>query len=200
MIPVAAMPFTIRPARVEDADAIAHVHHQSWEETYPGLMPPELLERVSLDHRLAQWRRGLAAPAPGLARFVAERDEDMTAIAQCGPPQDADLGTTHEIWLLYVLRKAQGLGLGVALMKTMFDHLRMSRPAGDGEPPGQPEFGAVMRPPDESVGLWVLTRNEPAIRFYERLGARRDRTIRRGEWNGAVIEDVAMRWERAPEL
>jgi hypothetical protein len=95
MIRRMSLPFSIRPARAADADAIAHVHHQSWGETYPGLMPPELLARVTLDYRLCQWRRLLADPAPGIARFVAETEatrggaaeNNIVGVCQCGPPQ-----------------------------------------------------------------------------------------------------------------
>ncbi len=174
-------PFTIRPATVADADAIAQVHHQSWEETYPGLMPPELLERMTLDHRLRQWRRIIHDMPDGGARFVAEQNGKMIAIAQCGAAREAELQAPWEIWMVYVLREAQGIGVGAALMRAMFDHLKNLPPRGDG-----------------SVALWTLALNARAVRYYEKLGARRIGAIKRDERMGVAIEDVAMRWEREP--
>ena len=38
----------VRPARIEDAPAIAEVHIQTWRETYAGLMPTEMLAGLSV--------------------------------------------------------------------------------------------------------------------------------------------------------
>ncbi|WP_342359404.1 N-acetyltransferase [Terrarubrum flagellatum] len=189
-----AAPSRIRRARIEDADAIAHVHHRSWEETYPGLLPPELI--VPLDERLGQWRRIIHENPAGVGRFVAEVDaptvgDDMrfapadapdvriVGIAQCGPAREPELETRYEIGRIYVLRAAQGVGVGKALMGAMFDALRASHVGGE----------------DRSVGLWVLKGNDRAIEFYERMGARVTGTIKRDERHGFIVEDVGMRWD-----
>jgi hypothetical protein len=39
----------VRPARDDDAAAIARVHWQSWQETYAGLMPQALLPELGGD-------------------------------------------------------------------------------------------------------------------------------------------------------
>lgn len=180
-------PFIIRPARVDDADAIAHVHHQSWEETYPGLMPPELLERVSLEHRLKQWRRIIHDEPEGGARFVAEASagypsgvattQTIIGIAQCGPAREPELNARHEIWMIYVLREAQKQGVGAALMRAMFDYLRSLDDAASN--------------PDRSVGLWVLKGNDTAIRFYEKHGFAQTGAIKRDERMGVTLEDIS---------
>ncbi len=38
----------IRPATLEDATAIAAIHVQSWRETYAGIMPEEVIGRLSV--------------------------------------------------------------------------------------------------------------------------------------------------------
>ena len=145
----------IRPARPEDAPAIARVHVTSWHETYPGLVPGwEIAARTYAD-RLALWTRALGKPSPGTAAFVAESNGAVVGFSLAGPQRTAalrDLGHTGEVRSLYVLRAAQGRGLGRGLMSAMLD--------------GLAERG------HGSAALWVVTAN-PAARFYERLGGGR---------------------------
>lgn len=187
-------PFKIRAARVEDADAIAHVHHQSWAETYPDMLPAELIARYSLDYRLAQWRRIIRETPPGVARFVAEaRDAEnnptVIGVAQCGPARDVDLGASFEIMMIYVLRRAQSLGVGRALMGAMFDCLAPQIAEAK-------KSGAIEQ---SCVGLWVLKGNDRAIRFYETMGAALTGPAKSEKRFGIAIEDIAMRWEKTPD-
>ncbi|MBN9062923.1 MAG: hypothetical protein BGP06_17265 [Rhizobiales bacterium 65-9] len=196
-------PFLVRPARSEDADAIAGVHHQGWRETYPGLMPQAVLDGMTLERRVQLWRRIIHEEPPGGARFVAEMSVGATAgkvesrfppgvataqrivgVAQCGPAREAELNARWEVWMLYVLRAAQQMGVGSALMRAMVDHLAK-----------QDDGGAEA---DRSLGLWVLKGNDRAIRFYRRQGAALTGVAKREERAGGVVDDVAMRWPDLP--
>ena len=46
----------IRPATVDDAAAVAHVHVSSWRSTYRGLMPDAVLDSLSVERRAEFWR------------------------------------------------------------------------------------------------------------------------------------------------
>ena len=46
---------TIRDAKPEDALAIAEVHIASWRTTYPGIMPQEHLDALSLTEYEQLW-------------------------------------------------------------------------------------------------------------------------------------------------
>ena len=48
----------IRTAVESDVEAIAHVHVASWRETYPGIMPQEILDGLREEQRVDQWRAG----------------------------------------------------------------------------------------------------------------------------------------------
>ena len=56
----------VRPARPEDARRIAEIHVETWRATYPGVMPQEVLDGLSVDEPRAE----LAGvdPAPRDAR------------------------------------------------------------------------------------------------------------------------------------
>ncbi|MEM7490071.1 MAG: GNAT family N-acetyltransferase, partial [Pseudomonadota bacterium] len=103
---------TPRPATPADAEEIARLHVRAWQETYPGLLPPE--EIAARDHpaRLRQWQGALASDAsrtvllPGLG------------FAQAGPQRMADHAAAYpeELYCLYLLRAGQGRGHGRALL------------------------------------------------------------------------------------
>lgn len=144
----------IRPASLADAEAIAFVHVTSWQETYSGLIPKHVLSSVSVSERATRWESILSGQSQSRSsEYVAEVDGEIVGFGSCGPQREADLGEqgfTGEIAAIYVLRRAQRIGLGTALMRTMVEHLRLDDHRG--------------------YSLWVLGQNLPARAFYETLG------------------------------
>ncbi len=53
---------TVRRAAPVDAAAIALVHVRAWQAAYRGLMPDDVLERLSVDERALRWRDILSNP------------------------------------------------------------------------------------------------------------------------------------------
>src|SRR5438445_11537738 len=49
----------IRPATLDDAEAIAAVHVHGWKWGYRGLLPDAYLAAMSVDRRIEQWRSWL---------------------------------------------------------------------------------------------------------------------------------------------
>lgn len=148
-------PPTIRPATDADVLPMAKVHIVSWRETYPGLLPERMLERMSIADEAIRWQRLLDRPRAwdGGQAFVAEQDGAIVGYGSCGGQRTEllrDRGFTGEIGELYVLRSAQGQGAGAGLMKAM--------------------AAALHRRGHHGLSLWVLEQNGPARRFYERLG------------------------------
>ncbi len=142
----------IRPARPADAPAIARVHVRAWQETYPGLLPPETIAERTEASRLAIWTRALSAPAAGRVILAAEHAGAVAGFGQAGPQRTQalrDMGHTGEVWALYLVAAAQGAGLGRGLMAAM--------------------LAALARAGHRSAALWVL-RDNPAAGFYARLG------------------------------
>jgi ribosomal protein S18 acetylase RimI-like enzyme len=154
----------IRRAGVDDAERIAEVHISSWRSAYRGLIPDTVLDGLSVEERAAMWRRWMSEEAPPIV-WMAEDEEEVVGFVAAGPQDPPDEGV-GEIYAIYLVPDHAGRGLGRALLDRAVDDLRA---------------GGL----HEAV-LWVLARNRPARRFYERAGWRTD-----GATKTEPIGDVA---------
>lgn len=140
------MKLEIRDMRPEDMDGKGYVHWKSWQETYPGLVDAGYLSRMTLEKcREIAHRRSENT-------LVAELDGKITGFI-CYGRNDSG---ANEIISIYLLKEAQGLGLGRRLMDEAFRRLA----------------------PDLPVVLWVLKGNDQAIGFYKHYGFRLDGTTK----------------------
>lgn len=145
----------VRVATAADAAAIAFLHWQGWRVTYGGFVPAELIARRTLARRLGEWRERLALP--GLAflaedgRGVARGFVHATAPEHLppGPPPVPPIDL--EVGYLYVDPRAQGQGLGRALLAALAE-------------------AALAR--GWRRGLVVAFAGNPFAGFYVRSGAR----------------------------
>lgn len=146
-------PFTVRPARVEDAAAMARMHVRSWQETYRGLMPDRVLDDPGLvDARERFWTAALVDERYRANRVaVAECDGAVVGVAMAGPPANANPGWSH-LYVLYVLAAHHGSGTGAALLNAVVGT-------------------------HESVALWVADPNPRAQAFYRKQGFVPDGTM-----------------------
>lgn len=95
-------PFQLRPARPDDADAIATIHTEARRAAMPWLPTPHTLDETR------HWIAALVLPRQVV--WVAEREGRVAGVAALD-------GTTLE--QLYVLPAAQGQGVGGALLAKM---------------------------------------------------------------------------------
>lgn len=169
----------VRPARVDDAAAIARVHVATWRSTYPGLLPDQYLLGLSAQAHAAQWRDLLKARRRA---FVAEADTraadglpatSIVGFATCGRQRSHLAQYDGEFCALYVHEDAQGQGYGRRLMTAM---------AAD-----------MARGGMRSACVWVL-RGNPACWFYERLGGRRvgEKPL---DFAGTTLSEIAYGWD-----
>jgi GNAT superfamily N-acetyltransferase len=140
---------SIRQAVVADAEPLAHLHVDVWDDAYTGLMPQGILDdrREKVAERVEKWRDILGGDRP---TWVAESSDGLVGFASAGPARDNDMDEILELWALYVRASAWGTGVGHALFDITVG--------------------------DRAAYLWVLAGNERAIRFYERQGFRLDGT------------------------
>lgn len=142
---------TFRPMRADDADAVAALHAASWRSAYRGIFSDQFLDHEAAQERQQAWRDRLQANPSGTDwGLVAEDDSgQLVGFAYVMPAYDADWG--DYIDNLHVAPTFKGGGVGRRLMQAVAQRLcaDSSRP----------------------LFLWVLDANEPAKRFYARLGA-----------------------------
>ena len=169
----------IRRARRDDAAAIGRVHVETWQSSYAGLLPDELLVAMSDVRQSAWWARALEDPDQARGVFVADdEDRGVVGFASGGPVRDPPEGLdgmearVGEVYTLYVEPDFQNRGLGRSLLDALFGQL-----ASDGF---------------DTAVLWMLAEN-PTRFFYEGLGGEavgeRIDTLA-----GADVEEVAYAW------
>lgn len=179
----AAEDIGIRAARAEDAAAIARIHVESWQATYAGLLPDEVLLGLdSRQHEARWWRHVLGRFRRNHLVYVAvEGDADgegeVVGFASGGPSREPHLDYDGEIYALYLRETHHGRGIGRDLFASALAGVRAAR--------------------GPSVIVWCLSAN-PSRFFYEHMGgamvARRPSRV-----GGARVEEFAYGWRDAPQ-
>lgn len=110
-------PRTIRPATLDDAEAIAHVQVETWCSAYQGMIADEFLDAMSEDERTSRWSEILRRPEH--ATFAAEVEgHGIVGFANGGPERDGREDYRGELCGLYVLPEWHGQGIGRQLVGT----------------------------------------------------------------------------------
>src|SRR5437660_3949548 len=170
------MSFTIRPARMEDAGAIAFVQVESWKSTYAGIVPDEYLASLSVKSRTVAWKELFDAGTSLM--FVAEDTTGVFGFVSGGKLRDPIEGYDAELYAIYLLQQKQLQGAGRLLLRKLVDGLRANH----------------LR----SLIVWVLARN-PAVGFYLRLGGHQvaEKQI---EIGGVQLTELAFAWANLDDL
>ncbi len=158
----------VRPARPDDAAAIAAVHVAAWQGAYAGILPEAYLAGMSLTRQAAYYHARIMA---GSGVFVAAAPGVMGFVT-AGRPRTHGLGD-GEVETLYVLDDWRDQGVGRDLLRAAASHLH----------------GAGCR----SAFLWVL-RDNPSRWFYRRMGGRAamESDVRVA---GTAVPQVAFVWD-----
>jgi len=169
--------FVVFPAGPTDAEDLARVHVTSWRETYRGLLSDAFLARMSEPGFTRRFRRDLADPKASVTLAAADR-YGLVGYAQGGPSrrlaQSRERTGEAEIATLYLLRQAQGHGLGAQLMRETARALAAQ--------------GAT------SLLISVLRDNIRARGFYEHLGGAPEAARREPGPGGQLLYEVAYTW------
>jgi GNAT superfamily N-acetyltransferase len=157
----------IRSGSTADAAQVAAVQREGWFAAYRGIIPDEIIDRVTAPDdgarvrqafRTRPWQRMIVAVQEsgedtagvvGYASFGPETD----ALSSPWPPplsRDGENGTVGELYALYVRPAWWSTGTGRALMERV--------------------LAKTARAGYRSITLWVLRDNARARRFYERAG------------------------------
>ena len=136
--------FLIRPANPNDIPGIAFVHYTSWIETYTGLIDDAYLKTLSVERQLKRAGNELENV------IVAELNGEVVGFCRRGAYRDQDVSKCGEVMAIYILKKAQGMGIGRALMEKALSSLSAS--------------GYTQ------CKLWALANNAHAAGFYKKMG------------------------------
>lgn len=166
--------YSVRHATPRDAKAIAEIHVATWQAAYKDLMPEDYLSKVSVEKRLAYWKEAIEFSEPQL--LVATDGDEIVGFVGFDRSRDAGTkSTVGEIWAMYVAPAHWGKGAGLALW--------------DGAREGLKEEGCTQ------VTLWVLLRNERALRFYEQAaGFKREMpSLKTVAFGSAKLEEIRLK-------
>ncbi len=164
----------IRAARIEDAVCIGRVHVDSWRTTYKGIVPTEVLANLSYAQREQNVRQRLSNPENKTHTYVAEDEQgQIVGFVVGGPNRDVDTAYRSELYAIYILKEAQGRGVGRQLTHALVEHLV------------QEEYYSML--------VWVFA-NNPARCFYESLGGKYLMT-KPMEIGGVIIDEVSYCWQ-----
>jgi ribosomal protein S18 acetylase RimI-like enzyme len=171
--------YVVFPAGPADAEALARTHVAAWRETYRGLLPDGYLARMSEALHARRFARSLLQPGPDEVTLAAADRSGIVGYAEAGPSRRRTPGEA-EVATLYVLREAQGYGLGRRLL-TQAARALAARGA-------------------RALVISVLAANAPARRFYEHLGGAAEPPRMEPGPAGQAYEEVAYRWAEIGRL
>ena len=143
----------VRAARSSDVKAIAKVHVLGWQHAYAGILPSNFLASLSIEQRARMWAEAIEKQTQRL--LVVEVAGELAGFAAFGLSRDVGAhATDFEVWAIYVSPGFLGTGAGRALWLQCLAEMKLA---------------------DASrVTLWVLAKNERAIRFYRAAGFTED--------------------------
>ena len=167
----------VRPADVDDAEAIARVHVATWRTAYRGLLPDDFLDSLSKADYEKRWARTITEGSSRV--YIAEEDSGVVGFASCGRERAGEVGYDGELYAIYVLDTAQRHGHGHELVRAVAGGLR--------------EMGL------KNMIVWVLRDNPTARKFYERRGGVYVRTqpITIGS---ALLQEVSYGWNSLDDI
>jgi len=168
----------LRPAKFEDAMAVARVHVRSWQAAYRGLLPAEYLDALKPEDRAVRYKFEDPDPARPFT-IVAEESSFITGFATTAPARDSDVKDCGELYAIYVDPACWNRGIGLDLMKAARARLV--------------ECGI-----QEAV-LWMMKGNTRAERFYEIDGWRPDGRERSETLWGVTVNELRYRRRLLPE-
>jgi GNAT superfamily N-acetyltransferase len=169
----------VRPARPDDAPAIADAHVRGWQQAYRGLVPDAVLDRLDVERRAAAWHERLSAPpAPGETdrTWVVEAPDGVAGFVLAGAARDEGVpppAGAGEVYAIYLRPERRGQGYGRALFGTAVEAL-----VADGYDP---------------LVVWVLEGNEAGRRFYTAAGFAADGASHTIDFDGEPVVEVRYR-------
>jgi ribosomal protein S18 acetylase RimI-like enzyme len=168
-----------RPARPDDAKAVADLHARSWRENYRGSFRDDFLDGDLPGERLRVWRERLDHPPANQFVQLAVDGARVVGFVCAYAGHDPQWGSLIDN--LHVARAAKRKGIASALVAQAGAWLLAVRP-------------------ELAVYLLVLEANASARRFYERIGGQNAGVSTMETNGGAVVRSCRYTWPRPARL
>jgi len=140
----------VRPARPEDAAAIARIQVDSYRSAYAGIFPQDYLDQFSYDDQESDWTQLLTSGTSDVVLVAEAGEAGLAGYALSRTPASYAAPYDSELVSLHVRRALHRKGLGLRLVSA--------------------SAASLAARGCRATMLWVLEAN-PARGFYERLGA-----------------------------
>ena len=161
----------MRPARPDDAPAIARVQATTWRTAYRPVLPAALLDEWDDDAVAGTWRAAITAPpTPAHLVLVAVERDQVVGFAAVAPAADAP--DVAELGPVLVEPRWGRRGHGSRLLAAVSDLVRA---------------GGTAR-----LQVWLLETDRVSERFYESAGWAPDGWARTLDTGGEPLREV--RW------
>jgi len=80
---------SVRPAVAADADEIARIQVTTWQHGYASILPPGVLEQVTIENAVVAWTEALTTPPSARHRvLVAQEQHYVVGFTAVGPAED----------------------------------------------------------------------------------------------------------------
>jgi len=144
-----------RNAERKDWRNIAQLHAHSWKIHYRGIVTDDYLDNHVENERKEVWRKRFEQPNKKQITILAEEEEKLIGFTCVFLDADETYGTLLDNLHVHPDRMRHGIGK-VLMIKSAESIIKIKS--------------------NTSMYLWVLTANEKAISFYEKLGGARHET------------------------
>jgi ribosomal protein S18 acetylase RimI-like enzyme len=168
--------FVFREAKPADADPIANLHAQSWQQNYRGVFSDDFLNNEVLDNRLYEWTKHLQNLSDNHYLILAEENGNLLGFIYAYFGHDPQFGTLLDN--LHVRLNIQGKGLGTQLMVLLAKEI-------------------LKRNKEKGFYLWVLDSNADAISFYDNLGGMAVEKVESNEIGDKPFFKIRYVWDDA---
>ena len=163
-----------RPATLRDAKAIAEIHVNTWQVAYADLVPDDVLKAMSVEKQQAMWREAIQYSEPQVVVALdgnAHRGLCRGLTAHATPKPNRPMVKSGPCTSLPIIgMKAWAWPCGTPAAKVWWTK------------------GCL------DVSLWVLLRNERAMRFYDLAGFKREmNTAKTVPMGSGKVEEIRLK-------
>jgi ribosomal protein S18 acetylase RimI-like enzyme len=158
-------------AKLSDATLLGEVHSLSFRTAYKDIIDGEVLRSFTPEKSAMRFFKVIKEKAEVL--YCVKTEGLIIGFGVIGKSRDDDMvDGTGEIWSIYLHPEYSGQGIGSVLMNFLCDKLKKSGFA--------------------KVSVWVLEKNEKAVKFYNKHGFKQDGTKDIRISGGDILKEIRL--------